>query len=95
ITIDLGSEKLVSEVLMSHAEAGGESADMNTQKYTIEVSSNGKDFTEVASIDKNAAGETVDTFKATKARYVRVNTIKPTQGSDQAVRIYEVQVRGQ
>lgn len=95
ITIDLGSEKLVSEVLMGHAESGGESADMNTQKYTIEVSSNGNDFTEVASIDKNSLGNTVDTFKATKARYVRINAIKPTQGSDQAVRIYEIQVRGQ
>ncbi|MGL5416856.1 MAG: endo-beta-N-acetylglucosaminidase [Clostridium sp.] len=94
ITLDLGSDKLISEVSMGHAEAGGEGADMNTKKYTIEISSDGKNFTEVASVDKNSLANTTDTFKATKGRYVRVTAIKPTQGSDQAVRIYDVTVKG-
>lgn len=94
ITIDLGKEALVSEVYMAHAEAGGEGADMNTMWYTIEVSTDGTSFEQVTEVKTNSAGETIDTFQPTKARYIKVTTIKPTQGSDSAVRIYEIQVRG-
>ena len=94
ITIDLGKAVTVSEVRMAHAEAGNESPDMNTSDYTIEISEDGKNFTEVAAIKKNSAKETIDTFKATKARYVRINVTKPTQGSDSAVRIYGIDVLG-
>lgn len=94
ITIDLGNISTVSEVRMAHAEAGNESPDMNTSDYTIEVSEDGKDFTEVTSVKKNSAKETVDTFKPIKARYVRINVTKPTQGSDSAVRIYGIDVLG-
>ena len=94
ITIDLGKAVTVSEVRMAHAEAGNESPDMNTSDYTIEVSEDGKNFTEVIAVKKNSAKETIDTFKATKARYVRINVTKPTQGSDSAVRIYGIDVLG-
>lgn len=94
ITVDLGKSMTVSEVRMSHAEAGNESPDMNTSDYTIEVSEDGKKFEEVASIRKNKEKISSDTFKPTKARYVRVNVSKPTQGSDSAVRIYELEVFG-
>ena len=36
----------------------------------------------------------LDTFKAVNAQYVRVSAIKPTQNSDTAVRIYEIEVKG-
>ncbi len=94
ITIDLGDVKTVSEVHMAHAEAGGESDGMNTKAYTIEVSEDGVNFEEVVNVTKNSAANTVDTFKAIQARYVRVSAIKPTQNSDSAVRIYEIQVKG-
>lgn len=94
ITIDLGEVKAVSQVSMAHAEAGNESPDMNTMSYTIEVSEDGENFTEVFAAKKNSLGNTVDTFKAVNARYVRLNVVKPTQGSDSAARIYEVQVFG-
>ncbi|MGL4570648.1 MAG: endo-beta-N-acetylglucosaminidase [Clostridium sp.] len=94
ITIDLGSVMTVSEVRMAHAEAGGESPDMNTSDYTIEVSEDGKNFTEVVAIKKNSLKETINSFKATKARYVKVNVSKPAQGSDSAVRIYGIDVLG-
>lgn len=94
ITVDLGEVKTISEVRMAHAEAGNESPDMNTSDYTIEVSEDGKEFVEVANIKKNSKANTVDTFKAIKARYVRINATKPTQGSDSAVRIYEIEVYG-
>lgn len=94
ITIDLGSVMAVSEVRIFHAEAGGESNTMNTKAYTILVSEDGEEFTEVAKVLKNTLGETTDTFRVVNARYVKLSVDKPTQGSDTAARIYEVEVYG-
>lgn len=93
-TIDLGGVKAVSEVHIAHAEAGGEGSSMNTKAYTILVSTDGEEFTEVVKVTKNMAGETVDTFPVVNARYVKLSVEKPTQGSDTAARIYEVEVYG-
>lgn len=94
ITVDLGKSYMIGEVRMAHAEAGNESPSMNTSDYTIEISEDGVNFTEIVNVKNNSLPNTVDTFKATSARYVRVNAIKPTQGSDSAVRIYEIEVFG-
>ena len=94
ITVDLGSVSLISEVKIAHAEAGGESNSMNTSDYIIEVSEDGDNFTEIVNVKKNSKANTIDTFKAIPARYVRVIATKPTQGSDSAVRIYEIEVSG-
>lgn len=94
LTIDLGEVKTISQVAIAHAEKGNESPDMNTQKYTIEISTDGKDFTEIVNVTKNKAGMTSDAFKVVDARYVRLVVVKPTQGSDSAARIYEVEVYG-
>ncbi|NKF06455.1 discoidin domain-containing protein [Clostridium gasigenes] len=94
ITIDLGAVKTVSEIRMAHAEAGGENPGMNTQSYTIETSLDGVTFTPVVEVLKNQLGNTVDTFKATQAKYVKINVLKPSQGADSAVRIYEIDVLG-
>lgn len=94
IVVDLGKVQTISEVRMAHAEAGNESPDMNTSDYTIEVSEDGVNFTEVVNVKKNSAANTINTFKAIPARYVRVTATKPTQGSDSAVRIYEIEVYG-
>lgn len=94
ITVDLGTNALISGVNIAHAEAGGESPDMNTSDYTIEVSEDGVNFTEVVNVKKNSKANTSDSFKAVNARYVRLNVVKPTQGSDSAARIYEIEVMG-
>lgn len=94
LTIDLGSLMTVCDVRISHAEAGGESPDMNTKAYTIQVSENGTDFTTVVTVTKNFEGITSDTFQAVQAQYVKLIVEKPTQGSDSAARIYEVEVYG-
>lgn len=94
ITIDLGSMMTVCDVRISHAQAGGESADMNTKAYTIQVSEDGTDFTTVVKVTKNFEGTTSDTFQAVQARYVKLVVEKPTQGSDTAARIYEIEVYG-
>lgn len=94
ITIDLGAVKTVSEIRMAHAEAGGENAGMNTQSYTIETSIDGVTFTPLVEVLKNKSANTIDTFKAVQAKYVKINVLKPSQGSDSAVRIYEIDVLG-
>ena len=81
ITIDLGEVKAVSAVDISHAEAGGESADMNTKSYAIYVSEDGGAFEEVRSVTRNTAGTTHDTFAPVNARFVKLVVNKPTQGS--------------
>lgn len=94
LTINLGAVKTISEVAIGHAEAGGEGAGMNTQKYSISVSTDGKEFTEVLLAKNNKLGSTVDSFIATEAQYVKLSVIKPAQGADTAARIYEVTVFG-
>lgn len=94
LVIDLGQEMAVSQVDIAHAEAGGESADMNTKAYTISVSSDGSTYVPVVSVTKNTSANTADTFAPVNARYVKLSVVKPTQGSDSAARIYEVQVYG-
>lgn len=94
ITIDLGDEKDIAMLKVYHAEAGGENADMNTEEYMLEVSTDGTNFETVLDVKKNSQGTTSDAFKLTPARYVRFTTLKPTQGSDSAARIYEIEVYG-
>ncbi len=94
ITLDLGSVKMVSAVDVYHAEAGGEGADMNTKSYAIYVSEDGAAFEEVRSVTRNTAGTTHDAFTPVAARYVKLVINKPTQCSDSAARIYEVEVYG-
>ncbi|MGL5351919.1 MAG: discoidin domain-containing protein, partial [Clostridium sp.] len=62
--------------------------------YTIETSIDGVTFTPVAEVLKNTLANTTDTFKAVEAKYVKINIIKPSQGSDSAVRIYEIDILG-
>lgn len=94
ITLDLGAVKTVSAVDVYHAEAGGESADMNTKSYAILTSEDGASFEEVRSVTRNTAGTTHDAFAPVQAQFVKLVVNKPTQGSDSAARIYEVEVFG-
>lgn len=94
ITLDLGEEKTVSAMDIYHAQAGGESPDMNTRAYTILVSRDGLDYTEVKRVSKNTEGTTHDAFAPVEARYVRLLLVEPTQGSDTAARIYEIEIYG-
>ena len=94
ITIDLGAVKAVSAVDVYHAEAGGESADMNTKSYAIYTSEDGTAFEEMRSVTRNTAGTTHDAFAPVNAQFVKLVINKSTQGSDSAARIYEVEVYG-
>lgn len=94
ITLDLGEIKAVGAVDISHAEAGGEGKDMNTKAYTILTSEDGVTFEEATNVTKNTAGITHDALAPVNARYIKVVINKPSQGSDSAARIYEIEVFG-
>lgn len=94
LTVDLGSLKTVSEVRLAHASAGGESLAMNTRSYILETSEEGKHFAEVSRTMNNSAGNSLNTFAATSARFIRLTVVQPTQGADSAVRLYEFEAYG-
>ena len=62
LVVDLGAPKTVSQVDISHAQAGGEDASMNTQEYAIEVSEDGTEYTQVALVKGNTEGATSNAF---------------------------------
>ncbi|NEW09113.1 PKD domain-containing protein [Paenibacillus sp. SYP-B3998] len=94
ITVDLGGAHLISEFIIKHAEAGGEAAAFNTKDYKLQISNDGSTWTDVVSVVGNTSGETKDAISLTKARYVKLNILKATQGGDTAARIYELEVNG-
>ncbi|QCJ44459.1 PKD domain-containing protein [Bacillus sp. S3] len=94
LTVDLGGMNLVSEIVMKHAEEGGEPSGSNTSAYRVLISEDGVNFKELVKVTGNKSGITKDQVPATKGRYVRLMVDKPTQGDDRAARIYEFEVMG-
>ncbi|MGY0235620.1 GH92 family glycosyl hydrolase [Longispora urticae] len=89
--VDLGSTVPVGNVTVRHAGAGGESATWNTRDFDVQVSADGVGWTTVATVRGNTADVSSHPVSGS-GRYVRVNVVTPTQTSDAAARIYEVEV---
>ena len=94
LQIDLGKVSTITEIIINHAEKGGEGSSLNTAAYHVEVSENGTDYKEVLRVEGNTAGLTEDPIPVTLGRYVKLYIDQPTQGGDSAARIYEVEVKG-
>ncbi|MER7751990.1 discoidin domain-containing protein [Kitasatospora sp. NPDC097643] len=95
LQVDLGSAKQLTEFVVKHASAGGESASYNTRDFSLQVRSRTTDpWTTVATVTGNTAGTTTHPVSTT-ARYVRLVVTKPTQTTDPAARIYEFEAWGQ
>lgn len=92
LQVDLGSAKPVSKVVVQHASAGGESSSFNTKAFTIQTSTDGTTWSTVATVTANTAGTTTHPIATTTARYVRLNITTPTQTTNTATRIYELEV---
>jgi hypothetical protein len=90
--VDLGSNFTVQSITVRHAGAGGESATWNTRDFTLQISTNGTSWTTVATVTGNTASVTNHTLTPATARYVRMNITAPTSTTDNAARIYEVEV---
>ena len=94
LDIDLGGINTISDIIIKHAEEGGEPSGLNTAAYRIEVSTNGTDYKEVVKVTDNKNKVTIDPISVEKATNIRLIVDKPTQGDDTAARIYEVEVMG-
>ncbi|WP_236719646.1 endo-beta-N-acetylglucosaminidase [Neobacillus mesonae] len=94
LQVDLGDQYAISKFVIHHAQAGGEPGAFNTQAFRIEVSTDGENWTEAVKVTDNTAAVSEHSISLTNARYVRLWTDKPTQGGDQAARIYEFEVYG-
>lgn len=92
LQVDLGSSRNITRFAVQHAGAGGESADWNTRDFTIQVSQDGTNWTTAVTVTGNTAGGTSHPVATTAARYVRLNVTAPTQNTDTATRIYELEV---
>jgi hypothetical protein len=90
--VDLGSNFTVQSLTLRHAGAGGESASWNTRDFTLQVSTNGTTWTTVATVTGNTANVTNHPITPVSARYVRLNITAPTSTTDNAARVYEVEV---
>jgi predicted alpha-1,2-mannosidase len=90
--VDLGSAQTVSSFTLRHAGAGGESTTWNTRDFTIQTSTDGSTWTTRVTVTGNTASTTTHPITAVTARYVRVNVQTPTQTTDTAARIYEIEV---
>jgi F5/8 type C domain len=95
LQVDLGGNFSVNQIVVEHAGAGGESFSFNTLAYNIQVSTDGTNFSQVAAMTNNIQSITTHNITPTVARFVRLNVTTPTQTTDAAARIYELQVYGQ
>jgi serine/threonine protein kinase len=92
LQVDLGGTFVVNKLIVRHAGAGAEPIVLNTRDYTIQLSTNGRDFSTVVKVTANVKNVSVNAIPATLARFVRLNITRPAQRGDNASRIYELEV---
>lgn len=81
----------VSKIVIKHAGVAGENPVYNTRAYTLSAWSYGQ-HTIVATVSLNTANQTVHDVFLTSQTAVDLTIDTPTQGTNQATRIYEVEV---
>jgi hypothetical protein len=95
LQVDLGGAHSIQSIVVRHAGAGGETTTWNTRDFDLLVSSDGTTFSTMVQVRGNTASVSSHPISpATTARFVRINIITPTQTSDTATRIYELEVNG-
>jgi len=77
--VDLGAVSNLGTVKIYHAGAGGETNIWNTQDFSISVSTNGTDWTPVATVVGNTENITTHTIGPVSARYVRLDIVHAIQ----------------
>ncbi|MBN3546561.1 discoidin domain-containing protein [Fictibacillus barbaricus] len=94
LKVDLGASHSISKFVVKHAQAGGEAQAFNTQIFKIQVSADGVNWGDSVQVTDNTQAVSEHSIPLTDARYFRLWIEKPTQGSDQAARIFEFEVYG-
>ncbi|SDJ38331.1 Peptide-N-glycosidase F, C terminal [Actinokineospora alba] len=92
LQVDLGATHAVSNFVVKHAGAGGESAGFNTKAFSIQLSGDGSTWSTPVSVTNNTADTTTHPITAASARYAKLVITTPTQNTDTAARIYEFEV---
>ncbi|WP_239151838.1 GH92 family glycosyl hydrolase [Virgisporangium aurantiacum] len=93
LRVDLGASHAIQSFTVRHAGAGGESTAWNTRDFDLQVSADGTTWTTVVQARGNTANSSDHPVSAS-GRYVRLNIVTPTQNTDQAARVYELEVYG-
>ncbi|MFF5230326.1 GDSL-type esterase/lipase family protein [Dactylosporangium sp. NPDC000521] len=91
---DLGAARTVRRFVVRHASSGGESQALNTRAFTIQVSTDGATWTTAVTVTANTDGVTSHRVGPLTARYLRLVVTTPTQTTDPATRVYELEVEG-
>jgi RHS repeat-associated protein len=87
------SAQAVNTVVVKHAGAGGESATLNTRDFDIQTSTDGATWVTRLQVRGNTASVSSHRFTApVAARYVKLVVVTPTQTTDPAARIYEIEL---
>jgi predicted alpha-1,2-mannosidase len=73
---------------------GGDEPQGNTRDFNIQISLDGKVWTQVVSVTGNTASQTSHPIPAAPARYVRLDVVTPSNDGSPAARIYELEVTG-
>ncbi|MGY0234097.1 discoidin domain-containing protein [Longispora urticae] len=95
LQVTLASEQMVTNVVIRHAGAGGESVTANTKDYDIQTSVDGTTWTTALQVRGNTASVTNDRLPApTRAVHVRLVVVTPAQDTTSVSRVYEVETYG-
>ena len=93
MTVDLGATYGITRWVVKNAQAGGESATLNTKDYKLQVSTDGVNFTDADSVTGNSAAITDRNISSTSARYARLRIITANQtGADGYTRVREFEI---
>ncbi len=92
LQVDLGGTYTINRWRVRHAGAGGESTGWNTRDFKLQKSDNGSTWTDVDAVTFNTANVTNRLVNPFSARYVRLYVTVPTNNTDRAARIYELEL---
>lgn len=92
LKIDLGQSYNITRWIVRHAGAGGESTSWNTKNFKLQKSTDGTNWVDVDTVTNNTANVTDRTVTSFSTRYVRLYITTPTQNTDPAARIYELEL---
>ena len=81
----------VSKIVIKHAGVAGENAAFNTRAYTL-TGVAGATKTTIATVTANTANQTVHDLNLANQSAIELRVDTPTQGTNTATRIYEVEV---
>lgn len=96
LNVDLGSQKTIVRWVVRHAQSGGEPASYNTRNFKLQVSDDGKEYTDADTVSNNTSGVTERTINGVTGRYFRLFITKPNQlNGNQTARICEFELYDQ